>query len=65
MDELLIIAGLVLIAGTMFDALWTTLGFAGGGPLTRRLALGIWAIPWAVIVGARGARMGCSGAAER
>lgn len=43
MQTLLIIAGVLLIAAAMLDAFWTTLSFAGGGPLTRRVARVIWA----------------------
>lgn len=34
--------GGLLIAVTLVDAFWTTLGLGGGGPLTQRLATGVW-----------------------
>ncbi len=43
MNVTLIIAGTLIVVATMFDAFWTTVGFAGGGPLTRRLARAMWA----------------------
>lgn len=42
MDTLLIIIGVLLVAGATTDALWTTLGLGGAGPLTDRLSQGVW-----------------------
>lgn len=39
---LIALAGLVLIALTMIDALWTTLATNGGGPLTNGVSQGLW-----------------------
>ena len=42
MDVLLIFLGVLLIGTVFVDALWTTVAAAGGGPLTTRLARGLW-----------------------
>jgi len=34
--------GIVLILGTVYDALWTTLRLTGGGPLASRVTNGLW-----------------------
>lgn len=39
----MLIVGALLIAAAILDAFWTTLAFSGGGPITRRLARGLWA----------------------
>jgi hypothetical protein len=36
------ILGIVLILGTIYDVLWTTLRLTGGGPLTSWLTNGLW-----------------------
>lgn len=38
----LLILGFALLAFTMLDAFWSTLTSGGGGPLTRRVARGLW-----------------------
>jgi hypothetical protein len=45
---LLLAAGALLVAGALFDALRTTIGAGGGGPITNRLAHGLWhvALRW-------------------
>jgi hypothetical protein len=42
MDLLLILLGTLLIAFTLFDALWTTIVPHGAGPLSKRIARGWW-----------------------
>ena len=41
---LLIIIGAFLVLAAMWDAFRTTLSFVGGGPITRRLTSGMWAL---------------------
>jgi len=35
-------AGVFIVATAVLDALWTTIAFSGGGPITRRLARWAW-----------------------
>lgn len=44
----LLAAGAFLVAAALFDALRTTIGAGGGGPITNRLAHGLWhaALRW-------------------
>ena len=42
MQTLLLALGIAVIGGVFLDALWTTVAAAGGGPLTTRLARGLW-----------------------
>ena len=42
MDALLLLLGILVICAVFVDALWTTVAAAGGGPLTTRLARGLW-----------------------
>ena len=44
MNRLLALAGILLIAFTLFDALWTTIAPHGAGPLSKRMARGWWGI---------------------
>lgn len=42
MKTLLLLLGVLIIGAVFVDALWTTVAAAGGGPLTTRLARGLW-----------------------
>lgn len=53
MDWLLAALGVVLIVLVMIDAIWTTLTAAGAGPITMRLADGVW---WLAVRDGRPAR---------
>lgn len=48
MNLLLLAGGVLIIAAAILDSFWTTLAFSGGGPITRRLARGIWVAALAV-----------------
>lgn len=48
MTVLFITGGFFIIAAAIVDAFWTTLAFSGGGPITRRLARGMWVVALAV-----------------
>lgn len=44
MRWLLLLLGLLLIGVTLLDALWTTIAPRGAGPITKRVARGLWAL---------------------
>ena len=44
MRWLLLLLGLLLIGVTLLDALWTTIAPRGAGPVTKRLARGLWSL---------------------
>ncbi len=48
MNGWLYFGGMMVALGATFDAFKTTVSFSGGGPLTRRLASGVWSLALAV-----------------